>query len=160
MPSKSPAKTKLVPKRGIAYGLLLLLAIATSALVALYFNDAPAVRGNRLVMPGSAKTYSLLVARTPEAQKRGLGNRNELPRNVGMLFVHDNVSPQCYWMKDMRFPIDIIWTDPHKTIVAIEPNVQPDNYPQTYCADAQYVIELNAGEAAKNNLHVSQKLSF
>ena len=47
----------------------------------------------------------------------------------------------------MKFSIDIIWLDANKKVVQLEKNVPPSSYPNTFCADnAQYVIELNAGQ--------------
>jgi uncharacterized membrane protein (UPF0127 family) len=149
-----------VHKLSAAYLSLLILTIATAAVVALYFNDAPVASGRRLVMPNSAKAYTLLLADTEAERKRGLGDRKSLSQNEGMLFVDEQQGRQCFWMKDMRFAIDIIWVDNDKRITAIERNLDPSSYPQTYCAEGQYVIELNAGEAGKNNLKAGQRLFF
>jgi uncharacterized protein len=154
------AKIRSVPKRLVAYWFLLLITIATALVIALYFNDTPSVNGRRMAMPKSAKTYQLLVADSPDEQKTGLGNRKQLPQNEGMLFINDRMEERCLWMKDMHFAIDIIWLNEQKRVTAIQADTQPDSYPQTYCAPAQYVIELNAGEAAKNKLNVGDHVDF
>jgi uncharacterized membrane protein (UPF0127 family) len=101
-------------------------------------------------------TYHLETVTTEAAKQKGLGGRNSMAANSGMLFPYTAAGQQCFWMKDMRFSLDILWLDSAHKIVKIEPNLAPKTYPQTYCAVAQYVIELNAGQAARAGLHVGQ----
>jgi uncharacterized membrane protein (UPF0127 family) len=109
---------------------------------------------------GGTYGYTVRAAETAGDQARGLGNRNALPEDQGMLFVYNGDRQRCFWMKDMRFAIDMIWVDSNKAVTHIEPNVQPDTYPQTFCYVGSYVIELNAGEAARNSLQTGQKITF
>ena len=64
------------------------------------------------------------------------------------------------WMKDMHFNIDIIWLNESTRITSIAPDLSPSTYPQTYCADAKYVVELPAGEAARQGLRVGQTVKL
>jgi uncharacterized membrane protein (UPF0127 family) len=107
-----------------------------------------------------SRTYYLSAASSESAQEHGLSGTASLGQDKGMLFVNSNVAERCFWMKDMRYPLDIIWADTAKKIVHIEKNLEPNTYPRAYCADAQYVIELNAGEADKNGMTPGQVLSF
>lgn len=79
-----------------------------------------------------------------------------------MLFTYELSGDYCYWMKDMKFDIDMIWLDEDKTIVTVKDNVSPDTYPQSFCPDrpASFVIELAAGMAAKYDWQVGTQLSF
>lgn len=106
--------------------------------------------------------YVLEVAKTEQQQEKGLGYRDDMPTDHGMLFSYAKPGKYCYWMRGMRFPLDIIWADMQKHIVKVEQNLAPKTYPTTYCPDkaAQYVIELNAGQAALRHLHVGQQLTF
>jgi len=109
------------------------------------------------------KSFSLEVASTPQEQELGLGNRPSMPADHGMLFVFSGTpQKQCFWMRDMNFPLDIIWLGPDKQVVHIEQNVSPDTYPHSFCSSepAQYVIELNAGAVAATGIHVGQTLNF
>lgn len=65
------------------------------------------------------------LAITGEQQSLGLGYRNSLEPNTGMLFVGDEVHPRTFWMKGMRFCLDIIWIDDTGIIGAAE-NACPD----------------------------------
>lgn len=108
-------------------------------------------------------TFSLEVASTAQEQSQGLGNRASLPDNEGMLFVFSGVpQTECFWMKDMSFPLDIVWIAADKQVVHIEQDVSPDTYPRSFCPSdpAQYVIELNAGAVASSGIRVGQTLNF
>ncbi len=105
-------------------------------------------------------TYNLEIASASADQERGLSGRRGLPVDAGMLFEHTTVAERCIWMKDMQFAIDIVWTDTEKRIIKVMADVRPDTYPQAFCADAQYVIELKAGEAAQRQLRPGQVLQF
>lgn len=104
--------------------------------------------------------YNLEYARTAERQQTGLSNRDSLPVSGGMVFPFGDEAERCFWMKDMRFSIDIIWVDGTKQITHIEHKVSPKTYPKTYCHTAQYVIELRSGEAMRHELRAGQKLDF
>jgi uncharacterized membrane protein (UPF0127 family) len=104
--------------------------------------------------------YVLEVVSTPKDQAEGLSNRPDLGRQSGMLFKFPSATEQCFWMKDMRFPLDIIWVDGWHTVTHIEHNLSPSTYPQSYCADAADVLELNAGEADRNDIVVGQTLKY
>jgi len=81
--------------------------------------------------------------------ERGLQGRKGVGHNRGMLFVFDHDDRYRFWMKDMKFPIDIIWLDRQDRIVAIGENVPPclaDPCPvYRPPADARYVLEVSAG---------------
>lgn len=49
------------------------------------------------------------LADTPEKQTRGLSGQPALADDEGLLFVYDGYYLPKFWMKDMLFPIDIIW---------------------------------------------------
>lgn len=94
------------------------------------------------------------LADTPGKRAQGLSGRKELKENRGMLFVLDKPDIYSFWMKDMNFPIDIIWIGEDLKIVDITRNAKPESYPKTFQPKkpAKYVIEVNAGWTLKNNI--------
>ena len=115
------------------------------------------------VLQAGSHTYQLETVTTPEAMVKGLGGRTRLAKDAGMLFAYDQSAPnRCFWMKDMRFPIDIVWLDSYKRAIHIEHSLSPKTYPKEFCAPqaSQYVIELNAGEAKRANINIGQPLKF
>lgn len=115
-----------------------------------------------MIQPPSAKIkiagtqLKIFVADTPVARERGLGGREALADNEGMLFVFPTDDAYAFWMKDMKFSIDILWLDASGTVVHIEPNVSPDSYPRTYkpSRPARYVLEVNAGFVEQHHVQV------
>lgn len=103
------------------------------------------------------------VAATPTAQFKGLSWRKSLEENKGMLFVFGSPSFYAFWMKDMMFPIDIIWIAGDE-IVDISRNLPParENFMPTYtpAEPANYVLEVNAGWADRHGIKIGDKVKI
>lgn len=105
------------------------------------------------------------VADTNEKRSKGLGYRESLATNSGMLFIHTPTKKYTYWMKGMQFPIDIIWILNDK-IVDILPNVVPPIEGQTDetleryspTVDINRVLETNAGFVAAHNIGAGDRI--
>lgn len=102
------------------------------------------------------------LAITPQAKIQGLSGRRELKENEGMLFVFDYPRKYTFWMKDMNFPIDIIWIGEDLRVVYIKKNALPQLYPETYTpdVDAKYVLETVSGFSEKNNIKEGDGVEF
>lgn len=113
------------------------------------------------IIVGKAK-IPLYLADNEEKRIKGLSGLLSIPHNHGMFFIFDNSDYQSIWMKDMLFPIDIIWIDDNNKIVHIEKNVSPDTYPKIFTAPVRtrYVLELNAGVSEFYNLKTGEKTIF
>lgn len=96
------------------------------------------------------------LAITEYERMMGLSGRKNLPANEGLLFVFEEPGIYHFWMKDMNFPIDIIWLDRDLKIVHIQSNARPEDYPKLYepAAPAVFVLEVVSGFAEKNNLQL------
>lgn len=114
------------------------------------------------------KEIEVEVADTETERNRGLGGKEELKENEGMLFLFEaeNITPS-FWMKDMKFPIDIMWIDDGK-IIKIDENVQPpeSNTPDTalkiYTPNQPIdtVLEVNAGFVKSNKIIVGNAIEI
>ncbi|HET7561855.1 MAG TPA: DUF192 domain-containing protein [Rhodanobacteraceae bacterium] len=97
--------------------------------------------------------FSVEVAETPAEQEHGLMDRTSMPADHGMLFVFGQDAPLTFWMKDTLIPLDMLFFDSQFRLVAIQANAQPCKstpcrlYPSG--VPARYVLELNAGTAAR-----------
>ncbi|MFH1835181.1 MAG: DUF192 domain-containing protein [Methanobacteriota archaeon] len=104
-----------------------------------------------------------IVSEALELEK-GLMNRDSLPTNSGMLFVFDIQYPYTFWMKNVRFPIDMIWLDENGTVVHIEQEVPPCRKEPcplyTPSKPALYVLEVNSGETLEKDIKVGSKLKL
>lgn len=93
------------------------------------------------------KNFDLELAETPEARRAGLGNRERLCSQCGMLFLFETTEKHAFWMKGMRFPLDIIWLRGER-VVHLERSVDPQSQEIFSPREpANRVLELPAGAA-------------
>lgn len=102
------------------------------------------------------------VVDTDELLAKGLGGRDSLQQDQGMLFVFKSLGKYSFWMKDMNFAIDIVWIDSNKKVIDIESNVSPDTYPKLFTSKQSvlYVLEINAGIGEKLGITEGVRLVF
>lgn len=98
------------------------------------------------------------VAATPEQRSVGLMFRREMPQHEGMLFVFEQASVQCFWMKNTVLPLTAAFLADDGTIVNLA-----DMKPQTldsHCSakPVRYVLEMNQGWFDKKHLKAGFKL--
>ncbi len=106
-------------------------------------------------------TINLELAKTNYERNIGLSAYYTLSIDWGMLFLFDDYGERRFYMKDMRFPIDILWLDENMTVTKILENAQPcKNGCETFLGNAKYVLEINAGIAKENNLSVGSKIQI
>ena len=108
--------------------------------------------------------YAVEIPRTPEARERGLMFRRDLPPRTGMLFVFDSTGRYAFWMKNCLIPLDLVWLDETKRVVAILPDTPPckaDPCPiYQFDVPTRYVLEIAGGAAAREGLTVGQAVKF
>jgi len=105
----------------------------------------------------AGKRYQVELAMDNASRTRGLMFRDQMPPDHGMLFLHDELAPQAYWMKNTKIALDILYFDDERKLVSQQRDVPPctagdrcPGYPSG--RPALYVLELNAGQAALLNL--------
>lgn len=93
---------------------------------------------------------------------KGLSETPYLPEEVVKFFVFDSSAYHSIWMKDMNYPIDIIWVSEAAEVVYIAKNVPPESYPETFSPStpALYVIEAVAGFADTHGLSVGSSVEL
>ncbi len=137
-------------------GFLILLLIVFGAFV--FTQKNPPKGFNLFVKTPTAKinnqTFKIEVAKTNETRQVGLSGKDSIPQDFGMLFPFETQNYYSFWMKNMKFPIDIIFIRGNK-IVTIFQSVKPPEkevmslplYQPTEPSDA--VLEINAGLSEK-----------
>ncbi len=112
----------------------------------------------------AGETIKLEVADTLVTRERGLSDRRCIKSDQAMLFVFEehDTSDHCFWMKDMRFPIDMVWLDHDKRVVFSASEVEPATYPQNYCPNmpTRYVLEFKSGRAKELGIGYDKALQF
>jgi len=102
------------------------------------------------------------VADTTEERAQGLSGKESLKENEGMIFVFKNPTVPGFWMKDMLFPIDIVWINESGKVVSVTKNAGPESYPLVFYPEGsiRYVLEVPAGFSEKNNLKKGDMVSI
>ncbi len=108
------------------------------------------------------KTIKVEVADTQEELVQGLSNTTQLLEGRGMLFLFASNGFHSIWMKDMNYPIDIVWLNEQKSVVHIEQHIKPESYPRTFipAVPARYVIELPADATEKYGIKQGDQATF
>jgi len=108
---------------------------------------------------GTIKAY---VADNQTTQEKGLGDRDSLPLDKGMLFVFPDSEIYQFWMKDMHFSLDMIWIDENHKVADVSADISPDTFPNSFqpSSPVRYVLEVNAGIAKKNQIKTGTTLNF
>lgn len=104
------------------------------------------------------------IADTEALRQYGLMHRASLPENQGMLFVYPDQAIRGVWMKNTLIPLDILFLSSDKQIISLLPNMRP--CAQEPCpisissAEAQYMLEVNAGFLEKHGVKLGQRLTI
>jgi uncharacterized membrane protein (UPF0127 family) len=141
----SKPKQKTTPQKSTAY----------SSECGVYRNDRTATLGGA--------DFKTEVNKTKEEYEKGLGGRPCILADQAMLFAYTKPLQIGIWMKDMKFPIDIVWISSGKKVVGLEINVAPSTYPDKFVnkdQPAQYVLELKANRVKELNIDLGSPVSF
>lgn len=107
---------------------------------------------------------TLEVADEPENRALGLMHRENLEEEEGMLFVYEDEDVRYFWMKDVLFPLDMIFIDEALKIVGFLENIpvcEKDPCPQySIEEESKYVIEVNAGWVVENSVELGDRVDF
>lgn len=114
------------------------------------------------ILEVNGEVINIEIADDNVERVQGLSKRTSLPVGTGLLFAFESSTVQTFWMKDMLFAIDIVWIDESWEVIGVAPNAKPESFPNTFSSPgpAQYVLELNAGEADKFGLAPGVKVTF
>jgi uncharacterized membrane protein (UPF0127 family) len=145
-------------------GIVLLVSVITAGILFRQTDAAACLQAysyDKPVRLGS-KTFKAQVSDTDAERAKGLGGKTCIGDNQTMLFTFDKADTYCFWMKDMRFPIDIVWLDNNKRVIHVAPKVSPTTYPENFCPDSpsMYVLELKAGMLSQLELTEGDQARF
>jgi hypothetical protein len=145
--------------------LLILIPIATVSLVRNNHNQySDAYNRAKQTMVVKDIELNIFVASADNEIVQGLSGREKLQDDQGMLFIFPDTDYRVFWMKDMRFDIDMIFIRGN-TIVEIATNMPAPSglaWPATYTSKskADKVLEVNAGLADRYNWNIGDDVSY
>lgn len=101
-------------------------------------------------------------ATTDAERTKGLSGTEKLEVNQALLFVFQGNDKWGIWMKDMNYPIDIIWLTEKGEVSYLKENVSPDTYPEVFYPPVleRYVLEVPAGTIEKNKIKYGDLLLY
>lgn len=153
-----------------AIQIFILLIIIFTALI----YSSGGIPNFSLTPPTQTETKDLIVGNTKIAveiadesgeRQKGLGGRDALAQNEGMLFIFPKPDKYAFWMKGLKFPLDMIWIRDNTVVDIIknaqvpDPNMTDEQLPR-YMPNQEVdsVLEVNGGFADQNNIRVGDKI--
>ncbi len=108
-------------------------------------------------------TWAVETVTTPEAQEKGLSDRESMPADNGMYFVFNDTTDRTFWMKNMKFALDIVWIKDDE-VIKVDYDVMPEGANPAnfyYSKEAvNRVLEVNNGDAMKYDIKVGDKVKY
>jgi uncharacterized membrane protein (UPF0127 family) len=146
--------------RGVAVGLVLVVVALSAAGPQVGIGvDAGAETTRITVHPdgGAPAQVQVRIADTPGEQFTGLSRTDSLGPDEGMVFVYPRTDERNFVMRDMAFPLDIVFVDGNRTITAIHHAAADAE--GTFTGDARWVIEVNQGWTTTHGVEVGDQVS-
>jgi uncharacterized membrane protein (UPF0127 family) len=142
----------------LATGILCLLALLGSVTHEAHAQNAPQLKLPRITLQAGMYQIDTQLASTTDERSTGLMFRKDMPQHEGMLFVFEQASPQCFWMKNTLLPLTAAFVADDGRIVNLA-----DMKPQTtdsHCSTepVRYVLEMNQGWFAKRGIKAGSRL--
>ena len=142
---------------------IIILAISAFLFIQLKDSVSPGQTMSGPYMKINKNVIAVEIADEAEERWQGLSNRESLGGGSGMLFVFPHKQVQNFWMKDMNFPLDIIWIADNK-VVKIDSDLPPAGPAPdiTYSSvhPVNYVLEVNAGFAEEHKIKAGDEAEY
>lgn len=144
-------------KQARALRVLFILALIFS--IAWFFNSTPQ---KATVSVGDCE-FEVELALSGLEQYQGLSNHEDLKNNEGMLFIFEEVGDRTFVMRDMNFPLDIIFIRDFK-VVNLYHNLVPEGSEPTRSyhsgAPVDAVLEINGGLSRVCKIAVNSEVNW
>ncbi len=122
------------------------------------YAQAPQTHLQRAVLSLGMFQIDAQIAQTPEERQIGLMFRAQMPQAEGMIFIFEEPSKQCFWMKNTILPLTAAFVADDGTIVNFA-DMKPQTT-ETHCSakPVRFVLEMNQGWFAKKGIKAGSKL--
>jgi uncharacterized protein len=132
------------------------LLITSSALAQ---TNTPQLNLPRVTLGAGMHLIQAQVAATNEQRSTGLMFRQEMPAGEGMLFVFEEPTRQCFWMKNTLLPLTAAFVADDGTIVNLEDMKPQTTEPHCSARPVRYVLEMHRGWFEKRGVKAGSQLS-
>jgi uncharacterized membrane protein (UPF0127 family) len=145
-------------KKLILFGIFFVVIFYFTDFSSILENKDESKRDNKISLGDCS--FEIEIVSDDDSRRRGLSNRKSLCDECGMLFDFPKEDKRSFWMKDMSFPLDIIWLRDNK-VVGIEKNV-PENFPDNLESPEEIdrVLEINAKKSEVCNIKKGSVLKY
>ena len=134
------------------------VSVALAVSVIALAQESPQLNLQRIKLSAGMHRIDTQVAATPEQRQTGLMWRKEMPQHEGMLFVFEQPSQQCFWMKNTLLPLTAAFVDNDGTVVNLADMKPQTTDPHCSAKPVRYVLEMNKGWFAKKGIKAGYKL--
>ena len=144
-------------KKFVLFGVILFTIVIVGYISFAFFH-----KSLKLVSFSNGQQIVAEVVSTEISREKGLSDRDYIDQDNGMLFIFDTPGLYPFWMKNMRFPIDIVWIE-NDTVIGFEENIQPENPPiRSYRPElpVDKVLELKSGTVELFKIKIGDKLDI
>ncbi|OGM13336.1 hypothetical protein A3D84_01320 [Candidatus Woesebacteria bacterium RIFCSPHIGHO2_02_FULL_42_20] len=146
----------------------LVVTISLAAIILLLILRIKTPSNKQSLLTINSVEFNLLIANTDESRQNGLAIYDALPLDTGMLFDFKEQDVNAtFWMKNMKFPIDIIWIDNNKIVSinknAPQPQSETPNEALTLYSSGKpvdYVFEINSGLSDMYGFKIGDDVTF
>ncbi len=143
--------------------LIIFVLVVLFVLIAFIYKFLVVTKSEFTTLKIGEHEFRVEVAKDDAGRIRGLSGRESLAPGQGMLFIFDTAGNHGFWMKGMKFPLDIVWIRDNR-VVGITQNIPISNklFPPAYYPPEPIdrVLELNAGTVGKYNLQVGDSIEL
>lgn len=141
--------------------LIVFVVVASAALIWYFFVRTIDHSTTTTLAIGQTNLKTQVVIDEAE-RTRGLSGSQPLGDDQAMLFVFPAEDTWGIWMKEMNYPIDIVWLDKDKTVQHIVENAQPSSYPSIFrpAQPMRYVLEMKAGTVKHKSITIGARAEF
>jgi uncharacterized membrane protein (UPF0127 family) len=122
------------------------------------YAQTPQTQLQRAVLSLGMFQIDAQIAQTPEERQIGLMFRAQMPQAEGMIFIFEEPSKQCFWMKNTILPLTAAFIADDGTILNLA-DMKPQTT-ETHCSakPVRFVLEMNQGWFAKKGIKAGGKL--
>lgn len=152
----NPHAIRVLPTFGI-FRMALWVGCAMLSIAA-FAQSGPQLQLPRIPLQAGMHVLDVQLAQTAEQRQIGLMWRKEMPQHEGMLFVFEQATMQCFWMRNTLIPLSAAFVADDGTIVNIS-DMKPQS-DDSHCSDkpVRFVLEMNVGWFAKRQIKTGYKL--